>query len=290
MMHVRAPLRGVMTAVLIVLIGGLLPLAVAAADPSAGPDPRLVVTRLGDQPPVAPPSVPGGAAMLQSFHFSAQGKITVSGTSPDTLSLTMNGDFAMPDRLHATLTVSDTASTDTIPPIELVVVGSTPYIHLTGGASPTGKDVWVLVDNPGGMGMFPGGMMPSLANLPPIPTQTQTVGDETINGTLTTHMRTTIDATALLGGSSKSAKPSNLTVDIWTGKSDNLPRRVAVNGSLSIDPNSLAAQFGGGAAAASLAMPVDATIALTVDFTNLNVPVTITAPTSYVKLSDFLSQ
>ena len=93
-------------------------------------------------------------------------------------------------------------------------------------------------------GMFPGGMMPNLANLPPIPTQTQTIGDETINGTLTTHMRTTIDATALLGGMSKSAKPSKLTVDIWTGKADNLPRRVAVNGSLSIDPNSLAAQFG----------------------------------------------
>lgn len=293
MMRVRALLRGVMTAVLIVLVGGLLPLAVAAADPSAKPDPRLVVTRLGDQPPAGPPSAPGAAAMLQSAHFSAQGKITVSGSSPDVLSLTMNGDFAMPDRLHATLTVSDTASTDTIPPIELIVVGSTPYIHLTGNASPTGKDTWVLVDNPGGMGMLPGGMMPNLANLPPIPTQTQTVGDETINGTLTTHMRTTIDATALLGGSSKNAKPSNLTVDVWTGKSDNLPRRVAVNGSLSIDPNSLAAQFGGGAAVATpttAAMTMDATIALTVDFTNLNVPVTITAPTSFVKLSDFLSQ
>jgi hypothetical protein len=291
-MRVRAPLRGLMMVVLTLLVGGLLPLAVAAADPSAGPDPRLVVTRLGDQPPAASPSVPGGAAMLQSFHFSAQGKITVGGTSPDTLSLTMNGDFAMPDRLHATVTVSDTASTGTIPPIELVVVGSQPYIHLTGSASPTGKDVWVLIDNPSGTGMFPGGMMPNLANLPPIPTQTQTVGDETINGTLTTHMRTTIDATALLGGSSKGAKPSNLTVDIWTGKSDNLPRRIAVNGSLSIDPNSLAAQFGGAAATAptTAVMNVDATISFTMDFSNLNLPVTITAPTSFVKLSDFLSQ
>src|SRR6185312_14691076 len=109
----------------------------------------------------------------------------------------------------------------------------------------------------------------NLANLPPIPIQTQTVGDETINGTLTTHMRTTTDATALLGGSSKTAKPSNLTVDVWMGKSDNLPRRVAVNGSLSIDPNSLAAQFGGAtAAAAAPAMPVDATITFTMDFTN----------------------
>jgi hypothetical protein len=290
-MRVCAPLRGLMTAVLIVLVGGLLPLAVAAADPSTGIDPRLIITRLGDQPPAGPssaPSAPGATAMLQSAHFSAQGTITISNP-PDTLSLTMNGDVAMPGRFHATVTVADNASTTTIPPIEVVVVGSSPYVHLTGSASPTGKDVWVLVDNPAGTGMFPGGMVPNVANLPSIPTQTQTLGDETINGTLTTHMRTTIDATALLGGSSKSAKPSTLTADIWTGKSDNLPRRVAVNGSLSIDPNSLAAQFGGGATA-SPAMPVDATITFTIDFSNLNVPVTITAPTSFVKLSDLLSQ
>jgi hypothetical protein len=287
-MRVRALLRGLMTALLIALVGGVLPLAVAAAGPSAGPDPRLVITRLGDQPPAGPASVPGAAAMLQSFHFSAQGKITVSGT-PGDISLTMNGDFAMPNRLHATLTIRDSASSDTIPPIELVVVGSTPYIHLPGSASPTGKDVWVLVDNPGGMDMFPGGAVPSLANLPPVPTQTQTVGDETINGTLTTHMRTTIDATALLGGSSKSAKPSTLTVDIWTGKSDNLPRRVAVNGSLSIDPDSLMAGLGS-SSPSSAGSVVDATLALTIDFTNLNAPVTITAPSSFVKLSDLLAQ
>ena len=137
-------------------------------------------------------------------------------------------------------------------------------------------------------GMFPAGMMPNLANVPPIPTQTQTVGDETINGTLTTHMRTTIDATALLGGMSKSAKPSKLTVDTWTGKADNLPRRVAVNGNLSIDPNVLAAQLG--QETVSGARPVDANFTLTVDFTNLNAPVTITAPASFVKLSTLLDQ
>lgn len=290
-MRVRAPLRGLMTAIVIILIGGLLPLAVGAADPSTGISPRLIITRLGDQPPASPssaPGVPGATATLQSVHFAAQGTITMSNP-PDTISLTMNGDYAMPDRFHATVTVADKASTTTIPPIEVVVVGSSPYVHLTGSASPTGKDVWVLVDNPAGTGMFPVGMAPNLASLPSIPTRTQTLGDETINGTLTTHMRTTIDATALLGGSSTNAKPSKLTADVWTGKSDNLPRRVTANGSLSIDPNSLAAQFGGGATA-SPATPVDATITFTVDFSNLNVPVTITAPTSFVKLSDLLSQ
>jgi hypothetical protein len=287
-MRVRAFLRGLTLAALITLIGGLLPFAVAAADPSVAPHPRPIITRLGDQPPASPPSVPGAAAMLRSFHFAAQGKITVSNP-PDTLSLTMNGDFAMPDQLHATITVSDGASTDTIPPIELVVVGSKPYVHLTGDASPTGKDLWVLIDNPAGTGMLSSGMVPNLANLPPTPTQTQTLGDETINGTLTTHVRTTVAATALLGGGSTGAKPSNLTVDVWTGKSDNLPRRIAVNGSLSIDPNSLTAQFGGGATVSSAA-PVNVTIAFTVDFSNLNVPVTITAPASFVKLSDSLGQ
>lgn len=279
--------RGLMMAILVLVFGGVLPLAVTAAPPT-GIDPRLVITRLGDQPPAGVSSAPGTATMLQSFHFVAQGTLTISG-QPDTLSLAMNGDFAMPDRLHATVTLTDSVSTDTIPPIELVVVGSKPYVHLTGDASPTGKDIWVLIDNPDGTGgMFPGGMMPNLANLPPIPTQTQTIGDETINGTPTMHMRTTIDATALLGGMSKGAKPSKLTVDTWTGKADNLPRRVALNGNLSIDPNVLAAQFGQEMDAT--AKPVNAMLSFTVDFSNLNAPVTITAPTSFVKLSDLLNQ
>jgi LppX_LprAFG lipoprotein len=280
--------RGLMTAVMVLMLGGLLPLAVGAAAPPVGVDPRLIITRLGDQPPAGVSSTPGAAASLQSFHFVAQGMLTISG-EPDKISLAMNGDFAMPDRLHATVTLTDSASNDTIPPIEFVVVGSTPYVHLTGDLSPAGKDLWVLIDNPDGMGgMFPAGMMPNLANLPPIPTQTQTVGDETINGTLTTHMRTTIDATALLGGMSKSARPSKLTVDTWTGKADNLPRRVAVNGNLSIDPNALAAQLG--QETVSGARPVNANFTFTVDFTNLNAPVTITAPASFVKLSTLLNQ
>ncbi|MGI8857770.1 MAG: hypothetical protein ACR2JW_18700 [Thermomicrobiales bacterium] len=287
-MQKRALSRGVLTALVVMLFGALFPLAVGAADPYPMPDPRLVITRLGDQAPAGPPSTPGAAATPQSFHFAAQGKITVS-SAPGDISLTMTGDFAMPDRLHATLTVRDSASTDTIPPIELIVVGSQPYIHLTGSASPTGKDVWVLVDNPAGLGMLPGGAVPNPANLPPVPTQTQTLGDETINGTLTTHMRTTVDATVLLGGTSKNAKPSMLTVDLWTGKSDNFPRRVAINGSLSIDPQSLMMQPGS-MARPSAGANVDATIALTIDFSAFNVPVTITAPTSFVKLSDFIKQ
>jgi hypothetical protein len=276
------------TAVIALLLGGLLPFAAAAAAPPTGIDPRLIITRLGDQAPAGVVSAPGAATMLQSFHFVAQGALTISGES-DTLSLAMSGDFAMPDRLHATVTVTDSVSTDTIPPIELVVVGSKPYVHLTGDASPTGKALWVLIDNPDSTGgIFPAGMMLNLANVPPIPTQTQTIGDEMINGTLTTHMRTTIDATALLGGMSKGAKPSKLTVDTWTGKADNLPRRVAVNGNLSIDPNVLAAQFGQETDATE--KPVNAMLTFSVDFSNLNAPVTITAPTSFVKLSDLLNQ
>lgn len=293
-MQVRAFSRGVAMIVTVVLLAGVLPLAVGAADPSPGPDPRLIITRLGDQPPAAPavsamPAAPTApVVMLQSFHFSAQGKITVRGT-PGDISLTMNGEVALPDRLHATVTVRDGASTATIPPIEVVVAGSKPFVHLTGSASPTGKDVWVLIDNPDGMTMLPVGGLPNLANLPPISTQTQMLGDETISGTLTTHMRTTVDPTALLGGAGKSAKPSMLTVDVWAGKADKLPRRIAVNGNLSIDPNSLSAQFGG-APMPSSAMAVDATITFTVDFTDLNAPVTISAPATFVKLSDILNQ
>jgi hypothetical protein len=197
----------------------------------------------------------------------------------------MTGEVAAPDRMHVTLTLTDPMTGETLP-IEMILIGTTPYIHLTKDLSPSGKDVWVLVDNPGGMSGLPGGNLSSLANLPPIPTQMQTIGDETVGGVSTTHTRTTIDATALLGGSAKGAKPSMLTLDLWTAKSDNFPRRLTINGTVSIDPNTLLGMTDG--TPSSAADIVNATLTFSMNFTDLNVPVTITAPTSFVKLSDIV--
>jgi hypothetical protein len=287
-MRLRRGFRALIAGVVFLVLIGALPVSLAAADPSSQPDPRLVITRLGDQPPAGPPpAATATTAMPKSFRFSAQGRLTVPGESGE-ITLAMNGEVGVPDRLHATLTLSiqDTGSNDSIGPLEVVVVGTSPYVHLTGDASPTGKDIWVLIDNPGGAGSFPASMLPDFGNLPPVPTQTQTLGDETINGTLTTHMRTTVDATALFGGA-KNAKPSTLTVDVWTGKSDNFPRRASINGNVTIDPTALASLVGGSASDFS-GPPVTLSLALTINFTDLNVPVTIDAPTTFVKLSDVL--
>lgn len=283
-MRLRRGFRGLIVALGLLLFSSV-PAAVSAANPSPQPDPRKVITRLGDQPPAGPaaglaPSVP------QSFRFTAQGRITVPGESGE-LSLAINGEFALPDKMHLTLSVTlkEGASNDTVGPLELIVIGKTPYIHLTGDLSPSGKDIWVLVDNPGGAGTFPTTVLPDLGKLPPVSTQTQTLGDETINGTLTTHTRTTVDATALFSGGVKNAKPSTLTVDVWAGKSDNFPRRVGINGNLTIDPAALATMIGEDMAVPS-GQPVTLTLAMTMDFTDLNAPVTINAPTTFVKLSD----
>ena len=291
-MRVRRIVRGLIFLVSLSVITFMMPAGIAAADPSSSPDLSHFITRLGDQPPAAPAATaPTKPAIVQpqSFRFTAQGRITVAGTPGDVM-LTMKGEFAKPDRLHAMLMVSNASSSDTIPPIELVVIGKTPYVHLTGKASPTGQDVWVLVDNPDGMAGVPGAAVPNLANLPPVSTQMQTLGDETINGTLTTHTRTTVDATALFGGMGKSAKPSLLTVDVWAGKDDNFPRRVTINGSLSIDPSTLNSGQTSRATMATPSSPLDATLAFTIDYSDFNAAVTINPPTTFVKLSDVLNQ
>jgi len=288
-MQLRQGFRIWVVAVGFLMLLGTLPSAVTAADPSPGPDPRQVITRLGDQPPAAAP-LAANASTLQSFRFTAQGRLTMPGESGE-ISLAMKGECATPDRLHATvtLTLRDKSSNDSLGPLELVVIGKTPYVHLTGDLSPTGKDIWVLIDNPDGTGSFPMTMLPNFASLPPVSTQTQTLADETINGTLTTHMRTTVDATALFSGGAKNAKPSTLTVDTWTGKSDNFPRRVGINGGLTIDPAALASLVGGSASDFS-GKPVTLALALTIDFSDLNAPVTVNAPTTFVKLSDVLKE
>lgn len=270
----------------------LAPLTAAAADPVRFPDIRYVITRLGDQPVLVAPTANTAATSVQSFRFSAQGQITAKGEK-GALKIGLKGEAASPDRVHMTLTLTDTTSSTPIPPIELIVVGSTPYIYLPADIAPDGKATWVLIDNASslfggaaGMGMN----MPNLANLPPISSDTQTLGDETINGTATTHMRTTIDATALLSGSAKNAKPSKLTADIWTGKADGFPRRVAVNGTFALDLNALASLFGSAGDLTDLPPlpPVEATVTFTVDFTDINASVTITPPTTFIKLSDAL--
>lgn len=277
-------LRGVVSLLVVIALWCALPLGAAAADTAPKPDPRYVITRLGDQPPVLPAIAPATATQVQSFKFSAQGTISIAGPGGGDLRLTMTGEFAAPDRAHMTVTLMDPKSGETIP-LEMIVIGTTPYIHLTGDLSPNGKEIWVLVDNPGGKNSIPGVNVPNLAHLPPVSTQMQTIGDETINGTPTTHTRTTIDATMLLGGA-KGAKPSTLTLDMWTGKSDNFPRRLTISGSLSIDPNALLGMTGG--TPSSAAEIVNGTIAFTMNFTDLNAPVTISAPAAFVKLSDLL--
>lgn len=280
-MHGRRLFRGIIALVGLLALVGAFPLTAGAADPlSSVPDPRYVITRLGDQSTVTATPRPMAGAQVQSFRFAAQGRVTAAG-EPDELRLAMQGEFAMPDRFRATLTISDPTEPAPVT-FDVIVIGDKLYIRLPPDLALDGKELWVLIDDPRGLGAVPGAKMPGLATLPPIPTQMQTLGDETINGVLTTRTRTTIDATALLGGSAQGAQPSTLTLDLWTGKADNFPRRLAINGTAAINPDAL---FGLDSSPRSAAATVTVTIAFTMDFTDINVPITIVAPATYVNLS-----
>src|SRR4051794_41112350 len=114
-MRLGKMVRGAMCLFALLALCGALPLGVAAADPAPKPDLRYVITRLGDQPAVLPPSGPATTGnTVQSFAFSGQGRITVAG-EPGALGLALTGDFAQPDRVHMTLTLSDPSSGETIP-------------------------------------------------------------------------------------------------------------------------------------------------------------------------------
>ena len=134
------------------------------------------------------------------------------------------------------------------------------------------------------------------------------VGDETIAGDETTHIRASVNVQGLLtdldtllkkgsslgvpktanlsNGLSASTKAKvagevrNTTFDVWTGKDDKLLRKVSIGTTLPVTGQT-STQLGG---------MTSAGIALTVQYSNLNQPQTITAPKTVRPYSEFSSK
>jgi hypothetical protein len=131
------------------------------------------------------------------------------------------------------------------------------------------------------------------------------VGSDTVGGADTTHIRAGVNVTALLSdfnrllskaASSSSAKiPSsipqsteqkiaaavkNATVDVWTGKSDKMLRKLSLNLTLPVSGQA-STLFGGLKSAA---------IGLTLSYSSLNQPQTISAPGNVKPYSQFASK
>lgn len=134
------------------------------------------------------------------------------------------------------------------------------------------------------------------------------VGDESVGGTNTTHIRADINVSALLGdlntflekastlgvsGASRlssgipaatrqkiASEIKNPSFDVWTGKSDKTVRKLQVNLTLPVS-GQISTALGGLRSAA---------IGLSMQYANLNQPQTITAPTTVRPYSEFAAK
>ena len=139
-------------------------------------------------------------------------------------------------------------------------------------------------------------------------TNPSVVGTETVNGDSTTHIRAGVDVNALIGdlntflaktakstnaGSSGvptqipqatqqkiAAAVKNATVDVWTGKSDTILRKLALNLSVPVT-GKVSTELGGMTAAA---------IGLTIQYSKLNQPQSIATPTGVHPYSEFTAK
>jgi hypothetical protein len=305
----------VLTVLLILLTCSCaLPFSAAAATPTPPPDPRYVITRLGDQPPPGPAPRPATiASSIQSFRVSMQVRITAPGGTEE-LRQSVTGEFALPDRAHTTTVLSDSLSADT-DTFDWIAIGKDNYLYFDQIPTAAGPGAWVLFDDPefanqpDGRDITSGADLLNLVNVLPILPGTEIIGDETINGVLTTHTRATVDARTYVGAADYVPTELDgarvhplLTLDLWTGKSDNFPRHLTLTGNLFIDPARLLGQMGSTPssdadlldAVTSYAIngpgKVPAPASFVMDFTDLNAPVTIDAPATFVKLSDLFKE
>jgi hypothetical protein len=135
-------------------------------------------------------------------------------------------------------------------------------------------------------------------------TDAKNEGSQTVNGVDTNHVSATLDVGKFLddvnrlvakaGGSVGSTAPQltpaqkkqiqdvvkNPTFDVYSGKSDNIIRRLSANLSFKV-PSDKQAQLGG---------LTDGSLSFSIDFSDVGKPQTITAPTSAKPLSDLTSQ
>jgi hypothetical protein len=304
-----------LTALLVILVcAWTLPSRAAAATPTPHPNPRYVITRLGDQPPPGTAPRPATlASSIQSFRVSMQVRIIAPGGTEE-LRQSMTGEFALPDRAHTTTVLSDSlsAATDTL---DWIAIGKDNYLYFDQLPTAAGPGAWVLFDDPAfanqpdGRDITDGADLLNLVNVLPSLPGTEIIGDETINGVLTTHTRATVDASTYVGAADYVPLTFDgarvhpfLTLDLWTGKSDNFPRHLTLTGNLFIDPARLLGQMGStpssdtdlSDAVNSYAIngpgKVPAPARFVMDFTDLDAPVTIDAPATFIKLSDLFTE
>jgi len=281
----------------------MTPLTAAADDARRDLPPNFVAQHLGG--PIAnfvlPPGGTSGpmsaTSPVTAFRFKLQGTIAVNGV-PDggTLAFTAIGEASGTNRVHMLLTVSGTGI-PTPQAAEISLIGNDSYFRtLTPGVSGAGQ--WIKADSTGTTNGFgtTSATMPSdllngsalLASSPGL----QTLSDETVNNTLTTHVHMNADARS----ASDTFAGTGITLlqaafDAYIGKSDGKVHRFMLGASAQIDLATLADLFNTGSSAATAPPPTGTaiiTFTLAMDFTDFNdATIAITPPASAIPLAQF---
>jgi len=295
------PVWAVVGIALLTCIAMSTPGTVSADDGVVVTPPNYYAQRLGG--PIinyasATPTVVAMPVTPRSSRFTGHGQVSVSGSPMvPTLTFAVRGEQMQPASAHLVLTLDSATGPAAIPPIEVTVVDTKVYVHLTGTLAPNGRDEWLLIDGLDNSLPATAASMTTMmgaSSLSPNAVTIQTLGDETINGVPTTHQRATVDPATLVGLVNGAAttgsqgarvQQASAVVDFWIGKSDHYLHRATLTEQIRIDPRALTS-MGTPATMEGGTGPVDAAVTFTIDFTDFNTPVTITPPATYTKLSD----
>lgn len=231
----------------------------------------LLVGAAAAQAQTPPPNV----KLFNSAHFALNATFT-SGDSPTPTTLKGEGDVTMPDRLQGTFTSGGQTA-------ELIQIGNQTYTRQPGGPwQQSNLDLSQLTGMSGLGGnttlpqgtdaqqIFSGLFSLGLATI-------QEAGSETVSGVETTRYQGTIDLGTLLSlVQAQTGQPSNTppldfkpSYQLWVGKNDQILRQFKTQGQGTLPSTS------GGA-------PIKISFDISATFSQINQPVTITAPANTV--------
>ncbi len=236
----------------------------------------------------------------QAFRFASTRTVAVGADVMPDISFASNGEQVGQDRLHTSTTL--TSGSIRLDPFEATQIGRDAYVHLPGSLTPTGVDQWLQLDVLGGLlsGVIspialqqasPGDALALLNDV----SDAQTVGDETINGVNTTHLRGTIDlAKATTGngplaglGNIYGGPQSTVTVDVYVGKDNGLVRRLVFVSKADVDLSTL--NLGSVLGVTPGFISTNALTNATFDFTDYNIAgIAVDPPVRFMRVSDYL--
>ncbi len=236
----------------------------------------------------------------QAFRFASTRTVAVGTDVAPDVTFASNGEQVGQDRLHTSTTL--TSGSIRLDPVETTQIGRDTYVHLPGALTPTGADQWLQLDVLGGLlsGIIspialqqasPGDALALLNDVSDV----QTVGDETINGVSTTHLRGTIDLAKATAGNGPLAGLGNIyggpqstvTVEVYVGKDNGLVRRLMFVSKADVDLSTL--NLGSVLGVTPGFISTNALTNVTFDFTDYNVAgISVDPPARFMHVSDYL--